>query len=145
MQKRMFLIAFYACLIAMLFPTSAYASKVNLVTGKEANCPMNENVTLNIHFQGIVEKATEVEQKISKIEEQIQSYSKELSIKNVSLNNMNFNLNTNNRYESSGYQFNGNMGFHIESYEKALKLLDILKNKGYQVSLNVNKYKNHCR
>ena len=108
-------------------------------------CAFQETAELGIRFELFVEKAASANDEIEKIKVNINSISKQQKIELITLKSLNFNLNSQTQSQGSRYQLTGNMRYQIDAYPKSFALVDALKEAGYRVSLNVNKYRNRCQ
>lgn len=121
---------------------------IDTVVNNEKICSFTEASTLTLRLNSTVETASNASEKLKKYEKEIKQAAKKEKIDTIELTRTNFSLNSNNKYQQNisdaAYRLSGSISFNVAPYEKALKLLDKLKDKGYEVSLNVSSFKNSC-
>ena len=130
-------------LVLVFLSVGVSASEVIARSAKFASgdCSFQENVSMNVSFRGTVEKAAKVTELVSGKENEIKSIASEVGIDEIKIQSQNFNININmNRNYGNNYQYSGNINIVLGPYEKALVLLDELKERNYQASLNVSRY-----
>lgn len=109
------------------------------------NCTMQENVTMNISFNGSIEHASAVKSLMDERNQEIADMAKKLGISNIQIQSQNFSINMNYNNHNDHYTYSGNVSMKLSPYEKALELMDQLKEKRYRASLSVNNYANNCQ
>lgn len=132
--------------VVLIFVNSAaHASAISMFGFGEpaSDCKVTETVSLNLQFQGMAAKASDVQLEATRVEEAAIAIAKDLEVKKILVQSQNFSVNNQSGYSTNNYQYNGNISFLIEPYNEALKLMDRLQQQNYRLSLNVNKY-NHC-
>ena len=143
MNKKLLLLSLsFLSLFCLISP--AYSSAIEAKQSSINNCDFQETSELTIRFDLFVEKATSANEKIESIKASFDSAAKQQDIKVTNLKSLNFNLNSQRENQGSRYQLSGSIRYQIDAYEKSYILMDALKESGYRVSLNVNKYRNNC-
>lgn len=112
------------------------------------SCPMTEQTQVNINFNSQYSDLQQVKKVMDNKVEEIETMAKKAGIEKIVLQSMNYNIYANRDYNNNFndpaqriYQLNGSLSFNVEPADNAIKLMEMLNDKGYNGGLNVNKYR----
>lgn len=114
---------------------------------RPAPCAMQENVTLSVNFTIRAKSFDEAKKKYEEKMQQVDAFAKQQNIQKFDLQSMNYSVNSQQvNYDDGmpqpGYQLSGNASYQLDSADNAFKLGEFLTQQKFQISVNVNKYRN---
>ena len=142
--KRVLLVAIVS---AVGWPVVADARKVSSTSvGGQANCHMVKNAQMGISFSNVAVELASAQSYVDDQVAQVMSIAADIGIEDIFIQNMNYNLYSNNggsRNAQSGTQYlmNGNISFQVSDAEKAVSLMEKVGGNGYNVTFNMNSYR----
>ncbi len=124
----------------------AEPAPASMGAGKNSACPRQEQVILNVNFNGKEASIKGAKALFEKRIEEIEEFAKKFGAKKMILTNMNYNISAQANYSNgmmngiTEYQLNGNAGYQMDNADMAASLMEELAKKNISSSMNVSSY-----
>jgi hypothetical protein len=144
-------IAFIAFFLIAVTPGVSHATKF-LASGSNAQCPMVETANITITLNGNDKGIDQIKPMLDAKGKEIETIAADLQAGKLELQNFSYSVYMNNNGGVSAmcgaenipqqtYQYNASFSYVMTPGEKAADLTALLASKGYNVSMNVNAYR----
>lgn len=136
----------FVLLNALFTVTPVHANERVAVAAPAQNCHMEENNTLSFSMNGSEKDITKIKALMDAKMAEVKAVATEASVTDFEVQNYSYNTYSNNNGGCSNgvsgdLQYNANFSFLVKPADKAAELAASLGAKGYNVSLNVNAYR----
>lgn len=110
--------------------------------GSTSNCTMQEQVSINVNFNGRVESFIAAKAYFDTRKKKIEEAAAKAEVGKLTLQSQNYNVSNQPDYngDTDNFQINGNFSYRVGNFDSAIKLAEALRKNKMQVNINSNGY-----